>query len=984
MSHVIKMIWIVILLLCHHIRYIHATETFIASFQPNVAGPSLATNDVWLELSDPIPSTKEFTACKWILIKYFNFKYAGCLWSYCTKETKDQKKELCMQVCLQADKKSLERDIILRGRIQLSKKVKRESIVLIPNFFHRTWVHICWSFSIENGESKWYYNGKLLKDEIFDVNGFQLAIKDSNKMYDSAFIFGQEPDALRGGFEVAEAFLGDTAELNIWNYVMKDDEILSLATCKSLMKGNVVAWETSSFINHNVVLTNVSDAYVLCSGYNKYVVFTEMLRFPEAKSTCEIHGGNLAVPKSDKENQMVIDLVYTHEKSCIINGSNDGNIVWVGAKKVNGKWYEVDVGTNVKPKPLNYTYNYGSSSLHSDCSSLSDDGSWVAGTYSCTLFSMCFVCYIPTQPVFTIKGTCSIGEIDRNYYLALDDLNSPSHYEGYKKTNYHFDNKVWNITTKIGIEQTFNVITSDNRISPKFPIGRKKWLIDDPSCRVQNEIREMTLSTCKFPFQFTCDTGHCVDINKRCDENEDCTDASDEKNCPLISIPPNYNKANAPKPSKNDDKLDVLIETVIRNIDSIDTLHMTVTLTLEIHLLWRDRRLTFTNPKVNKTNLIPAETSQKLWNPLLELVHENAVIGEILYTEDSTVKLHATVPEELDPSKAVENRMFSGSHNPLELTQRMKVKYNCLFNVRNFPFDVNNCSFIMKINERKAGLIRFVDEDDIAYDGPQIVESFTLGEMTRNIVNTDKVTKFTFVIPLHRVFTNQLINTFLPTIILWLFGYATLFIDLDNPSDRFMGSGTALLVIATLISMITGALPKTSYLKLIDIWLIWHFVFVFLMIWSNVLVDRVRIRRKDSKKTQKGKVARNMILPFLTGDLPFLNKEPLKNQEKRLSQTIVLPFNGNEMMKSSNPDDELEVPVQNFRKLSNNDEDLMSDVMSVIDYRPKNVKQDYFKPSNGENAKKINSVFVIGYPIINVLFYITYFYLTIYVEMNEQ
>ena len=79
MSYVIKMIWIVILLLCHHITYIHATETFIASFQPNVAGPSLATNDVWLELSDPIPSTKEFTACKWISIKYFNFKYAGCL-----------------------------------------------------------------------------------------------------------------------------------------------------------------------------------------------------------------------------------------------------------------------------------------------------------------------------------------------------------------------------------------------------------------------------------------------------------------------------------------------------------------------------------------------------------------------------------------------------------------------------------------------------------------------------------------------------------------------------------------------------------------------------------------------------------------------------------------------------------------------------------------------------------------------------------------
>ena len=90
------------------------------------------------------------------------------------------------------------------------------------------------------------------------------------------------------------------------------------------------------------------------------------------------------------------------------------------------------------------------------------------------------------------------------------------------------------------------------------------------------------------------------------------------------------------------------------------------------------------------------------------------------------------------------------------------------------------------------------------------------------------------------------------------------------------------------------------------------------------------------------------------------------------------------MMKPPIPDDELEVPVQDFRRLSKKDDDLMSEVMSVIDYRPPNVKQDYFKPSIGENAKKINSVFVIGYPIINVLFYITYFYLTIYIEFNEQ
>ena len=978
MAYFSKVILVLLLLLCHQIKYIYAAKTFIASFQPDINGPSAATSDVWLEFSNTIPSTTEFTACKWIKMKFFNFKYAGCLWSYCTKETKDQKKELCMQVCLQADEKSLDRDIRLRGRIQLSKKVKKESVVLVEKFQHRTWVHICWSFSIESGESKWYYNGKIIRSETFNLKGFNLAIQGSNEMHDSAFIFGQEPDALRGGFEVAEAFLGDVAELNIWNYVMKDEDVLSLATCKSLLKGNVVAWDPSSLINHNVVLTNDSDISVLCSGYNRYVVIPEPLRFPRAKEICEIHGGNLAVPKSDAENRLVIDLVYSHKEICVKDGANDGNAVWVGAQKINGKWHEMTGGTTVNPVPLNYTYNYGSSTLYSDCALLATDGSWIAGTYSCTLFSLCSVCFFPTKPVYTIKGICSMGEIDRNYYLNLDDKNKISYYEGYKKTNYIPYDNAWNISTKAGSEQNFKVVNGNDNLKIQYPIGRKKWLINDPICGVENEVREMTLSTCNFPFEYSCDSGHCVDINKRCDENEDCSDGSDEYNCPLIALPPNYNKANAPKPNKNNDQLEVKIETIIQNIDAIDTLHMIVTLTLEVHLIWYDRRLRFSNPKMNKVNLIPSETASQLWTPLRDLVHENAVIGEITYVQDNSIKLHAKVPEELDPSKAVENRMFNGSYNPFELTQRMKVKYNCLFNVRNFPFDFNNCSFIMKINQKKEGSIRFVDEDNIAYDGTSIVESFSIGKMTRNIVHTTEATRYTFIIPMNRVWTNQLINTFVPTIILWFFGYATLFIDIDNPSDRFMGSGTALLVIATLISMITGGLPKTSYLKLIDVWLIWHFFFVFFMIWSNILVDRTRIRRVSSKKVKGATLSRNLILPFFTGtNMQSPKDKPSKEKpEKRLSTTLVLPYNANETLKPINPEEELNVSVPI--------DDDYSDVASINSYYPKNVKRDYKKPAFGKNAKRINKGMIIVFPMLNFLFYAIYFYVTMYSDLNGQ
>ena len=111
--------------------------------------------------------------------------------------------------------------------------------------------------------------------------------------------------------------------------------------------------------------------------------------------------------------------------------------------------------------------------------------------------------------------------------------------------------------------------------------------------------------------------------------------------------------------------------------------------------------------------------------------------------------------------------------------------------------------------------------------------------MRTNIKNSNQYSEFTFIIPMIRIFTNQLLTTFVPTFLLWLFGYSTLFIGLENPSDRFMGAGTALLVIATLLNAINNDLPKTSYIKLIDLWFLWHLASIFVMISYHIILDRM-------------------------------------------------------------------------------------------------------------------------------------------------
>ena len=168
------------------------------------------------------------------------------------------------------------------------------------------------------------------------------------------------------------------------------------------------------------------------------------------------------------------------------------------------------------------------------------------------------------------------------------------------------------------------------------------------------------------------------------------------------------------------------------------------------------------------------------------------------------------------------------------------MKYSCIFNVKRFPFDRTECHFPMNITHQKRTKIHLINKGRrfVVYNGPPIVGQFSIGYVNSSTKYTKYHAQLIFVIPMSRVFTNQLFITFIPTFLLWLFGYSTLFIDIDHSSDRFMGAGTALLVITTLLNAINDDLPKTSYLKLIDVWFVWHILNAIMLSWMIEILRR--------------------------------------------------------------------------------------------------------------------------------------------------
>ena len=358
------------------------SKTFIMSFQRDLKVPDSASNEVWIEYKNKIHPAKEITVCHWIKIRYFNFKYSACLWSYCIqKSNKDKMK--CLRLCINGVLNTANREVILLAQIPSNKGTKYTSAI-IKESVHRIWSHICWSFSAITGESSFYHDGGLIKMENVNVEGLDNAIMDAEGMYDKAFIFGQEPDIIRGAYDKNEAFLGDLAEFNIWSKRLVAHDVNRMASCKLATQGNILAWEKSNFNLYNVDVQESIDLPELCIKPEKYVIFPVKLSYPDAKQICKIHGGKLALPKSEAENQKIVKIVFKHRETCIENKQSGlSYATWIGAKKQKQKWYDLD-GEGGHGDPLNYTnVVQAGSTPTTDCAYLQTDGAWLDSSNVC-------------------------------------------------------------------------------------------------------------------------------------------------------------------------------------------------------------------------------------------------------------------------------------------------------------------------------------------------------------------------------------------------------------------------------------------------------------------------------------------------------------------------------------------------------------------------------------------------------------------------
>lgn len=823
-------------------------DKFTVSFQ---SSGGWSTNE-FMEYTKEIPPMKEFTACHWEKLKYFSVDYV-IVWSYCGIHTTNDESMSCVQFYYRGNVATANKHIDLYGWLK-----GEEILGHSERYKHRSWNHFCWSYSSMTGENKFYHNGHIIGNQGVFKNDEHLdipTIEGDQGYEDSAFIIGQEQDAVRGRFEPSQIFNGELTELNVWNKTLEEPQIKSMARCESFPKGNIIAWIDSNFNIKNAIRSRQDNLDFLCHNEKQFVMFAEDLTLSNAELLCNAHGGRIATPDSKEENGRIMEIINNHKKSCLnrtnLNPIQMGRAVWLGLKHTNKRWYNVNYNGTISTLKYNTSWDKlrvreGRADYpNGGCAFVQGDGSWgFRDTATCTKLKLCTICSFDATPVFTLKGLCHKDfAFDYNYYMAINSSHQITHYDGHQTSNLTRHGSKWAAEREgVKVERHFTT----------HPLGRSMWnLYDNRTGVIEPQRRRLTLSVCELGKQFTCDSGQCVSRQSRCDSVVDCQDGTDEHNCVLVTIPKSYKRCRTPEPviphSRKYIKSDIFpikIRFRVISFDQIDTVNMKIGITAEIHSTWKDSRLIFTN-LVAGPNYVPAKTIERLWHPRDILIHENAVVGSMRRDSALRILIHHT-GHSLPPNicNTIEDVVFSGRETSLEMVERFKVEYNCDFDLLKFPFDHQNCEIVIKMAVEKGSNFSLVgDIPPTIYNGSKTLYQFTINPLASYTTTDNSYTKFVVKVNLSRNFTHQMINTFFPTFLLWILAYSTLFIKVEDFTDRVMVTVVSLLALVSLLGSINTELPKTSYFKYINLWFLWYKTNILFLIICHIIISIVDIKK---------------------------------------------------------------------------------------------------------------------------------------------
>ena len=129
-----------------------------SSFAVELQSSGEWSKDQVIKYQGNIEELKEFTICYWERNKYFSHD-SSTIWSYCFIENKNDTDWKCVQLYYRGNRSLANTEVNFRGYFYGWTKNSINIIFPTIAFRHRSWNHVCWSYSSLTGKNRLFYNG---------------------------------------------------------------------------------------------------------------------------------------------------------------------------------------------------------------------------------------------------------------------------------------------------------------------------------------------------------------------------------------------------------------------------------------------------------------------------------------------------------------------------------------------------------------------------------------------------------------------------------------------------------------------------------------------------------------------------------------------------------------------------------------------------------------------------------------------------------
>ncbi|CAD5124854.1 DgyrCDS13109 [Dimorphilus gyrociliatus] len=281
-----------------------------------------------------------------------------------------------------------------------------------------------------------------------------------------------------------------------------------------------------------------------------------------------------------------------------------------------------------------------------------------------------------------------------------------------------------------------------------------------------------------------------------------------------------------------------LVNFRINSMSALRETSMEYDMNIYLRLTWNDPRLSFSHMKEyeNETYTLSHKQFEKLWIP------------DVFIKNEKAGRLHNMIV----PNRLM--RLFA--NGDILFSQRLSLSLACVLDLVKFPLDNQTC----KVTFASYG--HTTDDLEIIWDytrwpttiSPSLdVPEFKLIDVTNhNCISKTSTGNFSCleaILYFQRKMEYYLIQVYLPSSLVVVLSWLSFWIDIEAVPARISLGLLTVLTMSTQNSDFASQMPRLSYVKAVDVWMVMCLVFVFGALLEYALVNI--LARKQKPKQDK-------------------------------------------------------------------------------------------------------------------------------------